>query len=112
VVPFQSQEIKVTGGNTWHNLFKNQKNMYQVEHDEFFASIRSGNPMNDGKMMAESTMLAIMGRMAAYTGEIVTWEHAMNSQEVLAPVNAPARIESDVKLEEPPVAIPGKTKLA
>ncbi|EEF56986.1 Gfo/Idh/MocA family oxidoreductase [Pedosphaera parvula] len=107
IVPFQSQELKVTGGNTWKNLFKNQKNMYQVEHDEFFASIRSGNPMNDGKMMADSTLVAIMGRMAAYTGEVVTWDQALNSQEVLAP----EKIDWDVKLTEPAVAIPGKTKV-
>ncbi|MDB6121532.1 MAG: oxidoreductase domain protein [Pedosphaera sp.] len=107
VVAFQSEEIKVKGGVTWHNLFKNQKNMYQVEHDELFASIRKGEPMNDGEMMAHSTLAAIMGRMAAYTGQVVTWDQALNSQEVLAP----GKIDWDAKLEEPPVAMPGRTKL-
>ena len=41
--------------------------------------------MNDGKRMATSTMLAMMGRMAAYTGQEITWEQAFNSQEVLFP---------------------------
>lgn len=108
ILPFRSQELKVTGGLTWDNDAKKQKNMYQVEHDEFFASIRSGNPINDGKMMAESTLVAIMGRMAAYTGSVVTWEQAMNSQENLMPET----INWDVKLAEPAVAIPGKVKLA
>jgi hypothetical protein len=59
--------------------------MYQNEHDDFFASIRKGTPINNGNYMAKSTMLAIMGRMAAYTGEEITWEQAMNSKEVLGP---------------------------
>ncbi|MGZ8939515.1 MAG: Gfo/Idh/MocA family protein, partial [Limisphaerales bacterium] len=42
-------------------------NMYQVEHDELFASIRAGKPLNDGVRLAHSSMAAIMGRMAAYT---------------------------------------------
>jgi predicted dehydrogenase len=57
--------------------------MYQQEHNELFASIRSGKPMNDGQWMAQSTLMGIMARMAAYTGQEVTWEAAMNSQERL-----------------------------
>ena len=64
-------------------------------------------PINNGLYMAQSTMLAIMGRMAAYTGQRVTWEQAMNSQERLGPDRyewGPA--------PEPVVAVPGVTKLA
>ncbi len=60
-------------------------NMYQQEHDEFFASIRSGNYINDGDRMVNSTMMAIMGRTAGYTGKEVTWEMAMNSKQALVP---------------------------
>ena len=59
--------------------------MYQVEHDELFAGIRDGKPLNNGEYMAKSTMLAIMGRMATYTGQEITWEQAMNSQQDLSP---------------------------
>ena len=59
--------------------------MYQTEHDELFASIRNGKPINNGEYMAKSTLLAIMGRMAAYTGQEITWEMAMNSKEDLSP---------------------------
>ena len=59
--------------------------MYQKEHDLLFASIRKNQPMNDGKRMATSTLLAMMGRMAAYTGQEITWDQAMNSQEKLFP---------------------------
>ena len=59
--------------------------MYQTEHDELFASIRNGKPINNGEYMAKSTLLAIMGRMAAYTGQEITWEMALNSKEDLSP---------------------------
>jgi hypothetical protein len=79
--------------------------MYQIEHDELFASIRSGTPINNGDYMCKSTMLAIAGRMSAYTGQKLKWDDAMNSQEDLSP---PAYEWADVPV--PPVAIPGRTK--
>jgi predicted dehydrogenase len=82
--------------------------MYQIEHDELFASIRAGKPLNNGEYMAKSTLLAIMGRMAAYTGQAITWEKAMNSQEDLTP--------SAYAWDAPPppasIAIPGMKKFA
>jgi hypothetical protein len=81
--------------------------MYQTEHDVLFSSIRSANPINNGQYAAYSTLLAIMGRMAAYTGEVITWEMAMDSKENLSPAaytwgDAPVR----------PVPRPGFTKFA
>ena len=61
------------------------KNMYQVEHDELFAAIRKGEVVNDGDWMLHSTMVALMGRMAAYSGKKITWEDAIKSDEDLAP---------------------------
>jgi len=81
--------------------------MYQREHDLLFASIRRNQPINDGKRLATSTLLAIMGRMAAYTGQQVTWEQALNSQEKLVPDN----IDWNGSLPVPPRAQPGITKL-
>jgi len=82
--------------------------MYQVEHDEFFASIRAGNPINDGPRMASSTLLAIMGRMSAYTGQEITWEMALNSKETLVP----AKLDWEMKLPVAPVAMPGRTQFS
>jgi hypothetical protein len=59
--------------------------MHQTEHDEFFAGLRSGHIINNGRYMAYSTMLPILGRMATYTGKKITWESAMNSTENLTP---------------------------
>ena len=69
--------------------------MYQIEHNELFASIRSGEPINDGEWMAQSTLMGIMGRMAAYTGQEITWEQAMNSQEKLVPDDT--RLENEAR---------------
>jgi predicted dehydrogenase len=97
--------IKTADGEWTYTGKKNQ--MYQTEHDELFASIRSGKAINNGDYMAKITLLAIMGRMAAYTGQLVTWEQAMNSQEDLSP----PRYDWDVELSVPPVAKPGVTKV-
>jgi myo-inositol 2-dehydrogenase/D-chiro-inositol 1-dehydrogenase len=80
--------------------------MYQTEHDELFASIRSGKPINNGEYMSKSTLLAIMGRMAAYTGQQITWEKALASKEDLSP----PRYDWAVALPDPPIAVPGVTK--
>lgn len=78
---------------------------YQQEHDELFASIRSGNPINNGEYMANSTLLAIMGRMAGYTGQEISWEMALNSTEDLSP----SRYDWNLSLPVPLVATPGIT---
>jgi predicted dehydrogenase len=94
----------ITGAMKWRYR-GSESNMYQTEHDELFASIRSGKPVNTGTYAATSTLLAIMARMAAYTGEVITWDMALNSKENLAPAeyawgDAPQH----------PVAKPGTTK--
>ncbi len=79
--------------------------MYQNEHDELFASIRAGKPINNGEWMAKSTLMAIMGRMATYTGQVITWDMALNSKEDLTP---PAYEFGPLPVA--PVARPGVTK--
>jgi predicted dehydrogenase len=59
--------------------------MYHQEHEALFASIRSGQPINNGEYMSRSTMLAILGRMATYTGQTITWDQAIHSTEKLGP---------------------------
>jgi predicted dehydrogenase len=78
----------------------------QAEHDALFAAIRSGQPINNGEYLARTTLMAIMGRMAAYTGQQITWEMALNSREDLSP----PRYAWDVELPMPPVARPGLTR--
>jgi myo-inositol 2-dehydrogenase/D-chiro-inositol 1-dehydrogenase len=80
--------------------------MYQREHDVLFASIRSGKPKNDDLNLATSTLLAIMGRQAAYSGQQVTWEQSLNSEVSLVP----KPVDWKGKHEVPPLAQPGRTK--
>ncbi|MBX3364306.1 MAG: Gfo/Idh/MocA family oxidoreductase [Phycisphaeraceae bacterium] len=82
-----------------------RRDMYQNEHDAMFASIRTGNPINDGEFMMRSTLMAIMGRMAAYTGQTITWEQALNSKEDLTP----ERLHFG-EMSVAPVAVPGVTR--
>ncbi len=95
----------ITGKENWR--YSGPKaDMYQVEHDELFASIRNGKPINDGVWGAHSTLMALMGRMAAYTGKEVSWDEALNSQEKLVPDD----LTWDMKLPIKPMAMPGQTK--
>ncbi len=96
---------KIQGETNWHYPEKRKKSMYDLEHDALFASIRNGEPINNGHYMCNSTMLAILGRMCTYTGQELTWDQAINSQERLGPETYEW---GDVP--EPPVAIPGETK--
>ena len=80
-------------------------NGYQTEHDEMYASIRAGNPLNTGDRFCKTTLAAIMGRMAAYTGKEITWDMALNSQEDTFPKD----LKWDSKIPMPPVAMPGTT---
>ncbi len=94
------------GSERWK--FDGEKNdMYQTEHDEFVASLRAGKPLNFADKIAHSTMLAILGRMSAYTGQTITWEDACNSKEDLRP---PMPLDFAAKYPTPPVPIPGRTK--
>jgi hypothetical protein len=98
----------IKGKQTWR--YKNEPgriDMYQQEHNELFASIRSGQPINDGHWMAQSTLMALMGRTAAYTGEEVTWEQIMGSQQKLVP----DQLDWNMKLDIASMAMPGVTKV-
>src|SRR5437667_9041959 len=81
-----------------------ENEMYQTEHDELFASIRNGKPINNGDYMCKSTLMAILGRMSAYTGKTLTWEQALNSKQDLTP---PSYAWGPMPV--PPVATPGVT---
>ena len=95
----------IEGETNWRYRGK-KNNMYQTEHDEFISSIRAGKPINDGTRMAHTSLMAILGRMAAYTGKRITWEQALNSQQQLVP----DELDWNQKIDEPPPAVPGITR--
>jgi predicted dehydrogenase len=74
----------ISGKNPWRRTGK-FRNPYEQEHVEFIRSIREGRPLNNALAAAESALTAIMGREAAYSGQEITWEAALNSTRWLGP---------------------------
>ena len=60
---------------------------YDQEHINLITAIRTGNYLNEAQNVAESVMVAMMGRVSAYTGREVTWDDMMNSAMKLGPEN-------------------------
>ena len=81
-------------------------NPYVQEHTDLHASIRAGKPLNEGRQVAESTLAAIMGREAAYTGQSVAWDELLNSPQNIFPATV-----AFGTLPVAEVAMPGQTKL-
>jgi predicted dehydrogenase len=102
------------GNVVWKHRNTDDPNPYQQEHDELFASIVSGGVINDLKFGAESTMTAIMGRMATYSGVEIHWDDALNSDIKLVPDtfswdgNPPVMPDKDGVYAVP---VPGVTKV-
>ncbi len=93
---------------------KGENNPYQTEHDELFAAIAKGQyKFADAENGAKSTMTAVMGRMATYSGKEMDWDKLLASGMSLAPKSydwnaLPPVVPNDDGYY--PVAIPGKTK--
>jgi len=91
-------------------------NAYQVEHDLLFEAIRNDKPYNEAERSAYAAMTGILGRMAAESGKMITWEQALASDLALAPGLDHDTMDSDppVKADAQggyPVAMPGQTKV-
>jgi myo-inositol 2-dehydrogenase / D-chiro-inositol 1-dehydrogenase len=103
-VQFAAAEMK--GATAWRSD-PPKKSMYQLEHDALFAAIRKNQPIREADKMARSTLVGLMGRMAAYTGAAVTWEQLLKSGEDLFPKN----LDWKGNLPIAPMASPGKPPL-
>ena len=92
---------------------RSRQDAYQFEHDALFENVRTGGYRNDAEYAAYSTLMGVMGRMATYTGQIITWEQALNSQENLVPDNLTWDTPPPVLPDADgwyPVAVPGTTE--
>ena len=94
--------------DSWRFRAEKKVDPYQQEHDDLFAAIRADKAYNEAARGAKSSLTAIMGRLATYSGKEITWEMALNSKEDLFPKN----MTWDMKLPVAPVAMPGKTKFS
>ena len=101
----QRHVIDYRNGKKWEHEQTGPDDMYQNEHNELFKGIRKGEAINNGEYMCGSTLMAIMARMSAYTGQTITREQALNSKLSLVPENL-AWGELGIN----PVAQPGVTK--
>ena len=86
---------EIKGPNAW-KWTGEYTNPYVQEHTDLIASIRAGNPLNELRRVSESTLTAIAGREAAYTGKVVALDALLNSPFSLMPS----------KLEFGPIAVP------
>jgi predicted dehydrogenase len=100
----------IEGENPWHFDKESVKkiDMYDLEHVALFHSIRAGLPINNGHYMANSTMLAIMGRLCTYTGQQLTWDECFNSKQHLGP----DEYAWNDNVPSTQVPVPGRTKFA
>ncbi len=98
--------IGVKGGESW-KYRDASPSPYQQEHQNLIASIRAGQPINEAKTCAESTLMGIMGRESAYSGQTIEWNAALNAKKRLGP----EKYELG-PLPFPEVAIPGKYRLS
>jgi myo-inositol 2-dehydrogenase/D-chiro-inositol 1-dehydrogenase len=104
--------IESEGGWDWRFSGDNP-DAYQVENDDLFAAIRKDTPYNEAVWGAKSTMTAILGRMATYSGQVVSWDDAINSEIALVPAayawdaNPPSMPDQDGRY---PIPTPGMTQ--
>ncbi len=102
------------GKSLYNHDGENDIDPYQQEHNELFTAIKKGEyRYNDVELSANSTMTAILGRMATYSGQVITWEEAMASDIDLVPelhsFNDPAPVIPDAEGNYP-IPVPGKTR--
>jgi myo-inositol 2-dehydrogenase/D-chiro-inositol 1-dehydrogenase len=109
-------KIYDASGKMIHNFASKGGDGHQQEHHDLFAEIRAGRLPQEGEWGAKSTMTAIFGRMATYSGQMLKWDQCLNSEVVESPVEKYTSFK-----DEPPhkpddkgwyaLPIPGKTKV-
>ena len=99
-----ADRIETRDGHRWR--FRGPSlSPYQQEHQDLIASILAGNPINEARALAESTLTGILGREAAYSGQAITWDEAIRSRTRLGPAE-----DKFGPYPIPPVPMPGQYK--
>jgi predicted dehydrogenase len=103
---------RIEGENNWQ--YQGPKSsMYDEEHKELFKSIRTGKPINNGKYMVNSTVLALLSQFVCHTGKQLSWQQAMDSQYSVTLDRYDWDVQAPIKPDENGVydiAIPGMTE--
>lgn len=106
--------LKDANGKTIWRFRGQDNNPYQVEHDVLYDHIRNNKPVNNVEYTAEATMTTILGRMAAYSGKVITWDEAMASERSILPETFAWDADPGPKPNENgiyPCPIPGQTEV-
>jgi predicted dehydrogenase len=106
-----AHSMKFKDGTTWKSK-AGGGNPYQVEHDDLFAAIRADKPYSEAEYGAHSTMTAIFGRMATYSGKEVHWDDALNKGFDIMPKKFSFDADPPTKPDKDglyPIPTPGKT---
>jgi hypothetical protein len=106
-------QIKAGGKTLYAYDMKKENNPYQTEHDELFAAIAKGEyKFDDTENGAKTTLTAIIGRLATYSGQVIDWDTALNSELSIQPAkyafdaNPPVLPDANGFY---PIAVPGQT---
>jgi hypothetical protein len=88
---------------------------YQLEWDDLIDAIRNDKPYNEAKRGAEASLVNSMGRMAAHTGQVITYDDILNCKHEFAPDIDKLTMDSAAPLQagpdgKYPVPQPGKLK--
>ena len=93
VLDMNNKTAEISGETSWNfkSAGRNQvydfSKEYELEHKDFIESLRAGKPLNESMNVAQSTMTAVLGREAAYTGKVITWDDMMASDLNLMPAD-------------------------
>lgn len=104
--------FRITGPGAWEARLKQGEDGHQLEHFPLIDAIRNDKPFNELETAAMSTMTAILGRMATYSGKLVEWEQAFNSNLQLMPETVAWEMPPPVTPDAAgnyPIAVPGRT---
>jgi myo-inositol 2-dehydrogenase/D-chiro-inositol 1-dehydrogenase len=107
-------KCRIWGETNWR--WQGQCDPYQIEHDNLFKGVRTGEPVNCGDYMARSTMIGVMGQISCYTGKEVAWDQIMASDFHYGPkpeechdgMTPPTKPGADGSY---PVPVPGRVKM-
>lgn len=107
-------KFQIFANDPWRYKAEGAKDPYQQEHDDLFTAIRNNKEYNEAPYGATSTMTAILGRMAAYSGKEIEWDKALASKIELLPekfaFDAPTKVNPGPDGNYPR-AIPGQTEV-
>ncbi len=102
-----SRILDLDGNELWSKKGSIAK-AYQLEHKDLIDSIRAGKPIVELRTTAASSLTAVMGRLAAYTGQRVTWDFVTEKSTLDL---FPKKLDWNGSRPKPQYAIPGVTKL-